>query len=99
MMKDSDNSKGQSLMDTHSASQLTPLQQTLLTVVENYPGRFSRSGLAQMLVGAKSWQETDLPEYGRFSDYRRKEVGFQVEILLQQGYLALDGRERLILAV
>jgi hypothetical protein len=49
-----------------------------------------------MLVGAKSWQETDLPEYGRFSDYRRKEVGFQVEILLQQGYLELDDRNCLV---
>ena len=47
-------------------------------------------------MGAKSWQERDFPEYGRFSDYRRKEVGFQVEILLQQGYLELDGRGRLV---
>jgi hypothetical protein len=37
-----------------------------------------------------------LPEYGRFSDYRRKEVGFQVEILLQQGYLELDDRNCLV---
>jgi hypothetical protein len=37
-----------------------------------------------------------LPEYGRFSDYRRKEVGFQVEVLLQQGYLELDSRSCLV---
>jgi hypothetical protein len=53
-------------------------------------------GLAKMLVGAKSWQKTDFPEYGRFTDYGRKEVGFQVEVLLQQGYLELDSRSRLV---
>jgi hypothetical protein len=77
-------------------AQLTLVQQTVLDVVSRYPGRFSRSGLAQMLVGAKSWQETDLPEYGRFAQYRRKEIGFQVEVLLQQGYLELDGRNCLV---
>jgi hypothetical protein len=79
-----------------SLVQLTLVQQAVLDVVSRYPGHFSRSGMAQMLVGAKSWQETDLPEYGRFAQYRRKEVGFQVEILLQQGYLELDGHGYLI---
>ena len=32
-------------------------------------------------VGAKWWPKTDLPEYGRFSSYRRKEVGFQAHTL------------------
>jgi hypothetical protein len=77
-------------------TRLVPLQQAILDVVGKYPGQFSRSGLAKMLVGAKSWQERDSPEYGRFSEYRRKEVGFQVEILLQQGYLELDGRKCLV---
>jgi hypothetical protein len=51
---------------------LTPVQQAILNIVGKYPGRFSRSGLAKMLVGAKSWQEPDFPEYGRFFQYRRK---------------------------
>jgi hypothetical protein len=76
--------------------QLIPLQQTILDVVGKYPGQFSRSGLAKMLVGAKSWQERDFPEYGRFSEYRRKEIGFQVDVLLQQGYLEMDGRSCLV---
>jgi hypothetical protein len=80
-------------------TRLVPLQQAILDLVGKYPGQFSRSGLAKMLVRAKSWQETDLPEYGCFSEYRRKEVGFQVEILLQQSYLALDSGGRLILVV
>ena len=79
-------------------AQLTPLQQTILDVVRKYPGQFSRSGLAKMLVGAKSWQNKDFPEYGRLSKYRRKDIGYQVEILLQQAYLQLNGHEHLILA-
>lgn len=76
--------------------QLTPVQQAILDVVRKYPGRFSRSGLAKMLVGAKSWQDTSFPEYGRFSQHRRKDVGYQVEVMLQQGQLQLDGRDCLI---
>ena len=76
--------------------QLTPVQQAVLDVVGKYPGRFSRSGLAKMLVGAKSWQDTSFPEYGRFSQHRRKDVSYQVEIMLQQGQLQLDGRDCLI---
>jgi hypothetical protein len=83
-------------MDTRSATQLTSLQQAILDAVARYPGRFSRSGLAKMLVGAKSWQETSYPEYGRFARYRRKEIGYQIEILLQQGHIDLNGRELLI---
>ena len=77
-------------------AQLTPLQQAILDVVHKYPGQFSRSGLAKMLVGAKSWQNKDFPEYGRLSKYRRKDIGYQVDILLQQAYLQLDGREHLV---
>ena len=76
--------------------QLTPVQQAILDVVRKYPGRFSRSGLAKMLVGAKSWQDTSFPEDGRFSQHRRKDVGYQVEVMLQQGQLQLDGRDCLI---
>lgn len=77
-------------------AQLTPLQQTILDVVRKYPGQFSRSGLAKLLVGAKSWQNTDFPEYGRLSKYRRKDIGYQVEILLQQAHLQLDHQNHLV---
>ncbi|NHZ71676.1 MAG: hypothetical protein GWP17_01145 [Aquificales bacterium] len=75
---------------------LTPLQQTLFDAVCKYPGRFSRSGLAKMLVGTKSWQDTSYPEYGRFANHRRKDLDYQIEILLQQGYLHSDGAGHLI---
>ncbi|HFQ94727.1 MAG TPA: hypothetical protein ENK32_11995 [Anaerolineae bacterium] len=75
--------------------QLSSLQRTLLDIVRKYPGRFSRSGLAKMLVGAKSWQDREYPEYGRFSDRGRKEITWQIDSLVQQSYLRLDGRNRL----
>ena len=78
--------------------QLSPLQRALLDIVRLYPGSFSRSGLAKMLVGAKSWQGREYPEYGRFSGYGRKNITYQIDILLQQGFLTLDGRNRLIAA-
>jgi len=49
-----------------------------------------------MLVGAKSWPERDFPEYDRFSKYRRKDIGYQIDILLQQSYLALDAFNHLV---
>jgi len=52
-----------------------------------------------MLVGAKSWQDTSFPVYGRFSHYRRKDIANQIEIMLQQEQLHLDGRSCLILAI
>ena len=67
-----------------------------MAAVRQYPGQFSRSGLAKMLVGARSWHETGYPEYGRFASYGRKEITYQIDILLQQGFLELDGQERLI---
>jgi hypothetical protein len=76
--------------------ELTPQQQLLVDVVSRYPGRFTRSGLAKMLVGARSWQETELPEYGQLAEYGRKELTYQIDILLQQRYLQLDSNDHLV---
>ncbi|MFQ5433532.1 MAG: hypothetical protein ACE5FD_01515 [Anaerolineae bacterium] len=78
------------------SAQLTPLQQIIIDVVRQHPGQFFRSSLAKMLVGAKSWQNKEFPEYGRFSKYRRKDIGYQIDILLQQSYLALDAFNHLV---
>lgn len=77
-------------------NQLTPLQQTTLDVVRKYPGQFSRSGLAKMLVGAKSWSGKRVPEYGRFAGLGRKSLTFDIDTLLQQSYLRLDSHNHLI---
>ena len=79
---------------SHSAS-LTPVQQTILEVVGKYPGRFTRSGLAKMLVGARSWQEREYPEYGRLAGHGRKAITFDIDTLVRRGGLALDGFQRL----
>ncbi|MFO7684107.1 MAG: hypothetical protein R6X34_29085, partial [Chloroflexota bacterium] len=63
------------------------MQQTILDVVCRYPGRFTRNGLAKMLVGAKSWQDADFPDYGHFSAHNRKDITCQIDILQQQGFL------------
>ncbi len=78
------------------SSQLSSRQNAILDTVRKYPGRFSRSGLAKMLVGAKSWQEEGLPEYGRFANHTRKNITFDIDVLVQQGFLGLDGRNHLI---
>ena len=75
---------------------LTPLQQVIVDVVKEHPHQFYRSGLAKMLVGAKSWHDKEFSEYGRFSSLRRKDVLYQVDILLQQGYMQLDAHECLV---
>ena len=77
-------------------TQLTPFQQAIIDTVGQYPGQFTRSGLAKMLVGAKSWQDTTFPEYGRFAQYTRKELAYQIEILGQQGYVGSDKDGHLI---
>jgi hypothetical protein len=77
-------------------TQLTPFQQAIIDIVSQYPGQFTRSGLAKMLVGAKSWQDASYPEYGRFAQYTRKELAYQIEILGQQGYVGSDKDGHLI---
>ncbi|MCB0019085.1 MAG: hypothetical protein KDE09_14950 [Anaerolineales bacterium] len=78
-----------------SQREFSPVQEAVLAVVQQYPGHFSRSGLAKMLVGARSWQDTGYPEYGRFASYGRKDITYQIDILLQQGFLELDSHEHL----
>lgn len=78
---------------------LTPLQQTILEVVQVEPGRFSRSELAKLLVGSKSTRWASLsehPNYSRLAGHGRKAITFEIDILIQQNYLALDGGQKLI---
>lgn len=84
-------------MSQQPPTQLTLLQRAILDIVRKYPGQFSRSGLAKMLVGAKSWQDMDFPEYGRFAGHGRKEITFDIDILLQQGYLVQDVQNHLLM--
>ena len=75
---------------------LSAVQEIILAAVRQHPAQFSRTGLAQMLAAARSWQDTGYPEYGQLRGYQRKDVLFQIDILLQQGYLTLTGAHSMV---
>ena len=83
-------------MSRSSSVQLAPLQQTILDIVQKYPDKFTRSGLSKLLVGAKSWRDKQHPGYRLYPGIGRKEMDYQIEILVQQSFLAFDGQRHLI---
>jgi hypothetical protein len=75
------------------------MHQVILAGAHHHPGLFTRSELAKLLVGSKSARISDytnLPEFGRLAGYSRKTITFEIDILLQQKYLALDAYEKVI---
>ena len=83
-----------------SSSDLAYIQRILVTCVRDNPGRLNRSELAKLLVGSralemKKWAGNKWN--GRLRGMIRKSVTVDVDILLQQGYLALDSREMVVL--
>ncbi len=86
-------------MDTIPPDHLPSIHQVILAGAEQYPGRFTRSELAKLLAGSTSTRFSDyknLPEFGRLVEYNRKEITFEIDILLQQKYLALDERQKVV---
>jgi hypothetical protein len=77
-------------------AELTSLQREIIIVVARYPGQFTRSSLSKMLVGAKSWKDKSYPEYRLYPGFGRKEMDYQIEILIQQSFLAHDGQRCLV---
>jgi hypothetical protein len=79
--------------------QLPSMHQVILAGAHQHPGLFTRSELAKLLVGSKSARISDynkLPEFGRLAGYSRKAITFEIDILLQQNYLALNERMKVI---
>ena len=76
--------------------ELTSLQKGIIFVVGRYPGYFTRSSLSKILVGAQSWKDNDYPEYRLYPGFGRKEMDYQIEILIQQSFLALDNQKHLV---
>jgi hypothetical protein len=78
---------------------LTPLQQQILACVRAHPGQFTRSGLAKLLAGSASARldaaARRSPYYGACAGRGRKHLTGDIDVLVQQGYLALNGRQRL----
>jgi len=82
-----------------SAQPFTPIQTTILACVRARPGQLTRSGLAKLLVGSSSARVADLsddPHFGRLAGQGRKAITVDIDILLQQGHLALNPSGRLI---
>jgi hypothetical protein len=78
---------------------LPPAQETILAVAGRNAGRYSRSGLAKLLTGSGSSRVASLtsdPDFGRLADRGRKAVTFEIDILVQQGFLKLDYNQHLI---
>lgn len=79
--------------------QLTEIQQIILDCVHANSGQFSRSGLAKLLAGSTSKRTEhvrDHPYFGRLSQFGRKQLTHDIEVLLQQGLLEFDRFERII---
>ena len=65
----------------------------ILGCVAKHPNQLNRTGLARLLVGSKSCHLQGLEDssfFGRLRGHKRKGVGEDVEILIQQGYLVAD---------
>jgi hypothetical protein len=79
--------------------QLSTVQQAILACTGDYPAQFSRSALAKLLAGSRTTRAGDLadnPYYGRLTGHGRKAITFEIDILLQQGFLELDLEEQLV---
>ncbi len=78
---------------------LSTSQQSILACVNEQSGQFTRSALAKVLAGSASVRvasQSDNPHFGRLADMGRKAITFEIDILLQQGYLELDPRGHLV---
>jgi hypothetical protein len=77
----------------------TSVQETILLVAGRNPDRYSRSGLAKLLVGSGSSLTAGLandPDFGRLAGHGRKAITFEIDILIQQGYLTLDHNQHVV---
>jgi ATP-dependent DNA helicase RecQ len=77
-----------------SVGEFTEMQRVILACVCSLPGQLPRSGIAKLLVGSPSVRVEALrghPFYGRLSGHRREEVMREVDWLIEQGCLVLDG--------
>lgn len=82
------------------SSDLVYIQRIIIACVRENPGCFNRSELAKLLVGSRAleiakWEGSRW--HNQLRGMTRKSVTGDVDILLQQGYLALDSRQKVVL--
>lgn len=78
---------------------LSATQRTILACVAALDAPLPRSTLAKLLAGSQSARTAalhDHPFYGRLAEQSRKAILYDVDILLQQRFLALDGFDRVV---
>ena len=85
---------------TMSSPELEYIHRIIVACVRDNPGRLNRSELAKLLASSralemKKWAGNKWS--GRLRGMIRKSVTGDVDILLQQGYLALDSRQQVVL--
>jgi len=82
------------------SSDLVYIQRIIVACVRDNSGRLNRSELAKLLVGSRAlemakWEGNRWN--GRLRGMTRKSVTGDIDILLQQGYLALDSHQLMVL--
>lgn len=74
-------------------SDLSPIQSVILGFVRDHPVALKRSEIAKVLVGSQSVRTADFQEtdyFGRLSQFKRKTILQDVDILIEQGFLLID---------
>jgi hypothetical protein len=87
-------------MAKENPNQLPQLHEIIVEIVKCNPGLFTRSELAKFLVGSESTRVMEyhhLPGFAILKDSQRKALTFEIDILLQQKFLALDSHSRIVL--
>jgi len=79
---------------------LTTLQITVRQCVHAYDGQLKRSEIAKLLIGSHSQRIDSLQRsefFGRLSTHKRKTIMHNLDVLIQQGLLALDAYDHVTL--
>ena len=82
------------------SSDLVYIQRIIVACVRDNSGRLNRSELAKLLVGSRAlemakWEGNRWN--GRLRGMTRKSVMGDIDILLQQGHLDLNSRQKVVL--
>lgn len=91
---------GDELIAVINAGTSTETIDAILECVQALPGELPRSGVAKLLVGSSSQRVekyTAHPLYNRLSNRNRSDVTWQVDTLLEMGYLQQDKSGHLVL--
>ena len=74
-------------------SDLSPIQSVILGFVRDSSISVKRSEIAKILVGSQSVRTVDFQQsewFGRLSQFKRKTILQDVDILVEQGFLSID---------